>query len=124
LAVFDVKRGTNGFDLAYVVRDGGSYKLVIVEAKSGSVGKLTAFGEGMRGEAQLQTNLQTVRKAVDSSNLPAAVKDAAREQLNARTFQTELFMGETSNLNFSKLDFLSSVTGKPVQKIIVLPMMK
>jgi hypothetical protein len=122
LAVFDVKRGTNGFDLAYVVRDENGYKLVIVEAKSGAVGKLTDFGEGMRSEAQLVKNLATVRDAVESSSLPTAAKFAVREQLRTRTFETELFMAETSNLKVPQLDFLSGVTGRPVQKVVVLPM--
>jgi hypothetical protein len=124
VAVFDVKRGPNGFDLAYVVRDDDTYRLVIVEAKSGGVGKLTAFGEGMRGEKQLLTNLSTVRERIGESNLSQSAKDAISQQLRTRTFETELFMGESSDLRVSKLDFLSSITGNPVRKVVVIPLKK
>ncbi len=41
-----------------------------------------------------------------------------------RTFATELFMGEGSNLTPGKLGFLNEITGQPVRKVVVLPLVK
>jgi len=123
IATFDTKYGgNNGFDAAYVkqVAD-GTYQLVIPEAKSGAMGTLTAYGEGSKGDAQLSQNLSVLQKSIDVSTLPRDVKDQLTGQIKNRTFETQLFVGPTSNVNVGDLDFLRSVTGNPVKNVVVLP---
>ena len=122
VAIFEVKRANNqGFDLAYVVRDGTDYRLVITEAKSGAVGKLTAFWEGSRGLDQLQRNLENVTEQIEVAKLPRSIKEELRLQVLKKRFEVQLFMGEVSNLKVEHLDFLRQVTGKSVQNVVVLP---
>ncbi|SOD25343.1 filamentous hemagglutinin [Variovorax sp. YR752] len=126
VAVVDARQSNgNGFDPSYIKQNAdGGYQLVIVEDKSGTVGKLTAFGEGSRGEAQLNRNLAQLRAKIESdATIPDNAREAALEQIDNKTFQTQLFLGPTSNPSQAALDAMRSATGgrTSVTSVVVLP---
>src|SRR5690606_33133871 len=94
--------GSNGFDLVFVNQEG---RLVIVEAKSGRVTLLTAFGAGARGQRQLDTNLRVLADRIEGDpSIPRHVKDDLLEQIETRSFETQLHVSQTSTIPNSRLD--------------------
>ena len=83
--------------------------------------KLTAFGEGRRGAAQFDKNLNVTQNVINQSNLSSEAKTQLNQQIMDRTFETQLYLGEGSNPTKKQLDFLRDVTGKSVDKVVVLP---
>lgn len=125
VAVIDARQANgNGFDPSYIKKNpDGSYQLVIVEDKSGAMGKITAFGEGARGEAQLDRNLSQLLEKIRTSDMPNDARMAAMSQIQNRTFETQLFVGPTSNPMQAQLDLLRTATKgqNAVSSIVVLP---
>lgn len=111
--------GSNGFDLVFVNQEG---RLVIVEAKSGRVTLLTAFGAGARGQRQLDTNLRVLADRIEGDpSIPRHVKDDLLEQIETRSFETQLHVSPTSTIPNSRLDVFEEMLGRPLDAIYILP---
>ena len=111
--------GSNGFDLVFVNQQG---RLVIGEAKSGRVTPITAFGGGARGAAQLELNLRVLRDNVSQDmTIPRSVRDDIIRQIDARSFETQLYLSPTSNIPNGRLDVFTTHLGRPLDAIYILP---
>ncbi|WP_081930513.1 hemagglutinin repeat-containing protein [Lysobacter antibioticus] len=126
VSMVDARRGNNnGFDPSYIKRDAnGNYQLVIVEDKSGSMPKITAFGEGKNGEAQFIKNLASMRDTIlNDPTIPNLAKISALDQIDRRTFLVQLFVGPSSNPSLAQLDNIRQLTNNQfsLTNITVLP---
>lgn len=113
------QHGSNGFDIVFVNQEG---KLVIGEAKSGTVTPITAFGGGVRGEAQLELNLEVLRDSIRTdTRIPEDVKIDLLRQIDSRTFATHLYISPSSSIPEGRLDIYQEILGKPLDAVYILP---
>lgn len=111
--------GANGFDVVFVNQQG---RLVIGEAKSGTVTPITAFGGGARGEAQLELNLEVLRTSIRlDPSIPEATKLELLRQIDSRTFETQLYVSPTSTIPQGRLDVYQQMLDRPLDAIYILP---
>jgi filamentous hemagglutinin len=103
ISMFNAKRaGNQGFDVVYAKNVGGEPILVIGEAKAG-YSPLTAFGENSVNT--LNKNLAELRKSIADSDLSDLVKRKLIVQIEAKTFQTELYVSPANAArSASKID--------------------
>jgi len=122
LASFDSKvPNGNGFDLSYATMVDGEPQLTVVEDKSGATtSPLTAFGEGARGAAQLDKNVDNLVESIQNSELSEEAQTSLIQQAIGNNFSVELHVSDTSAIPQSRLDFLNSL-GLTPSRIVVIP---